>query len=314
MITTILKKIIFITVFLTIAKTISAGGGVCCPGDKICSGCWMCEGSTLRNCWDVATAMPSKCEAKTDLQEKASCYCKAFAAIAKCWGAGTCCTEYAPTLAAATNLCNLATYPSDQMKSWELEHAISEGHRVATAIWNNNSGVDVPFCTASIQPYAGTTSTTPSGGSAPPPSSTQPKYTPPSKTKPEGAAHPVTTQVIHLNTSSKKDEQPTVQDYSKFEEDEIRKEKKLEREKEKSAYQKHQKHKNKHHSTTQSGKKACQTKHRNRKRATASYTTLDSSIGDARKLSKRNLCGIDYHGVAYPEQVPQTVQKAFDEL
>lgn len=116
----IYKTSIIISIILLSLLVDKYLAGTCCEGDKICSGCWMCAGSDLRICWDRATSifsfsaspvslplthttflcrqMPAKCEAESDIQKKAACHCKAYAAIAKCWSVGTCCTEYAPTL------------------------------------------------------------------------------------------------------------------------------------------------------------------------------------------------------------------------
>ncbi|KAH9813759.1 hypothetical protein DFH28DRAFT_323257 [Melampsora americana] len=291
----LVRTAIILSVVLSLVHSISGRGGRCCPGDNICSGCWMCEGSNLRNCWDKATAMPSKCEAISDLQKKAACYCKAYAAIAKCWGAGTCCTEYAPTLAVATDLCNLASWPSDQISEGKIKHCVAEARRVADAIWHNDSGVDVPKAQSHIQPYTGGPVATgiahvkhhsgnSHGGSyadPPPPTSSQNHY---HKHKPHH----------HSGSHSHKSA-----------------------EKKKKWAAKQKKWKEHHHQDkTHKGRdEGCRDKKNHAKRA--SYTTLNLSPSEMQdmRLGKRSIkCGIDFQGVAHPDTVPDLVQKAYDEI
>lgn len=284
-----IKTLATITCLLALAGTLNANVR-CCPGDSRCSGCWMCPGSDLRSCWDRAIAMPPKCESKTDLKEKAECYCLAYAAIAKCWGAGTCCTEYAPTLAAATDLCNLHTYPPDKISESQLEAAVKEAARVADAIWHNDSGVDVPKCTSHIQPYTGgavitgtATASPPSlplnDGTVSPPQSSQTTYNKPSYAKPSyrHSDHKYYDAKSH-KYYYKKGGQKNQQDEDDDEDEDCD-----------SSKPKHSKR--------------------------ASYTTVDMSARDLHeaRLAKRTInCGTDFQNVHYPGPPCESVQKAFD--
>ncbi|MBW0560332.1 hypothetical protein O181_100047 [Austropuccinia psidii MF-1] len=128
----------------------------CCSADSTCSGCWMCPGSPLLSCVNEAKASLPSCHQINDLQEKAKCFCKGYAANAKCWSAGRCCTEYAPTLNAATNLCNLATRPSNLISKDELDRAIHDAENVCHTIWHNDSGWNVPKLSVYTKAYSGT--------------------------------------------------------------------------------------------------------------------------------------------------------------
>eukprot|EP00918_Siedleckia_nematoides_P006487 GHVU01014116.1.p1 GENE.GHVU01014116.1~~GHVU01014116.1.p1 ORF type:complete len:304 (+),score=19.92 GHVU01014116.1:224-1135(+) len=298
------KSLLLISIILLSFLIDNLNAGTCCEGDKICSGCWMCEGSNLRSCWDRATPMPSKCEAITDLQQKAACYCTAYAAIAKCWGAGTCCTEYAPTLAAATDLCNLQTYPSDLIAEWQLIAAVKEAARVADAIWHNDSGVDIPKCESHIKPYTGGAVATgtakaalPSYGSykpidsPPPPQSSEQNYTPPSKPKDDGYTKP---KDNYTKPGHYKHYDASAHKYNK-----------------KPSYRPKESEQKKDDGKDDN----CDSKHQYTKRA--SYTSLDMSAGElhAARLAKRSItCGISFNGVGYPLTVPETVQKAYDQI
>lgn len=280
----------------------------------------MCEGSNLRECWDQATPMPKKCEAISDLQEKAACYCKGYAAIAKCWSQGTCCTEYAPTLAVATDLCNLASWPSDQITSARLDHCVKEAARVADAIWHNDSGVDVPKAKSSIPPYvAGPVSTgvayvkpkpVPSesyvGSPADPPApqSSQNHYQQHKSSKP----HHHSSSHSHWAEKQRKKEEKK----KEWEAKEQKKKWAAKQKAKKLADEKRKDQQDKKHNGRGEG---CKEKRNYTKRA--SYTTLNVSPEDMQsmRLGKRQIkCGTDFQGVDHPSSVPQLVQKAYDEI
>ncbi|EGG09868.1 uncharacterized protein MELLADRAFT_71192 [Melampsora larici-populina 98AG31] len=323
----LVRTAIIVSVVLSLAHSISAGGR-CCPGDNICSGCWMCKGSDLRDCWDQATPMPTKCEAISDLQEKAACYCKGYAAIAKCWSRGTCCTEYAPTLAVATDLCNLASWPSDQITSARLDHCVKEAARVADAIWHNDSGVDVPKAQSSIEPYAGgpvatgvahvkpkpvhSESYVGSPADPPPPTSSQNRY---QKHK-SSASHHHPSSHSHLAEKERKKKAAMEKKKQHYEEKKKKKEWEAKQRAKKLADKKWKEHHHQDKGAKHSERgEGCKEKRNHTKRA--SYTTLNVSPAEMNdmRLGKRNvLCGIDFQGVKHPSTVPELVQKAYDEI
>ncbi|GAA98490.1 uncharacterized protein L969DRAFT_104086 [Mixia osmundae IAM 14324] len=152
--TTMKAIVLSLAILLTLASFVSAGGA-CCAGDTTCSGCWMCTGSTLRELWDAATPLPSACSSQTGTKAQATCYCAAYAKVAKAWAGGVCCTEFAPTFAAASNLCNLATYPEAQISAAALAKAVADANTVVYDIWHNDSGTDVPKLSITISAYTG---------------------------------------------------------------------------------------------------------------------------------------------------------------
>ncbi|POW03990.1 hypothetical protein PSTT_10685 [Puccinia striiformis] len=80
-----------------------------------------------------------KCHITDDLKKLSHAFCKGFAKLAKCWTTGRCCSEYAPLLAAATNLCNLKTWSPHLITRAELEKF--------------DSGKNVPKLTVSVEAY-----------------------------------------------------------------------------------------------------------------------------------------------------------------
>ncbi|KAI9601192.1 hypothetical protein KEM48_000950 [Puccinia striiformis f. sp. tritici PST-130] len=94
-----------------------------------------------------------KCHMTDDLKKSAHAFCKGFAKLAKCWTTGRCCSEYAPLLAAATNLCNLKTWSPHLITRAELEKFVEIANDTRSAIWNNDSGKNVPKLTVSVKAY-----------------------------------------------------------------------------------------------------------------------------------------------------------------
>ncbi|KAH9442575.1 hypothetical protein MJO28_013769 [Puccinia striiformis f. sp. tritici] len=129
-------------------------GQTCCPGDSKCSGCWMCPTSQLRECWDAAVDDIDKCHITDDLKKSAHTFCKGFAKLAKCWTTGRCCSEYAPLLAAATNLCNLKTWSPHLITREQLEKFVVIANDTRSAIWHNDSGKNVPKLTVTVKAYS----------------------------------------------------------------------------------------------------------------------------------------------------------------
>ena len=126
-----------------------------CKGDNRHSGCWMCPESELGQCWQGAVAEIDKLEITQDLKATTEKYCKAFASLAKCWTTGTCCSEYSPLLSAATNFCNLHTWPEHKIAEDELKRIVGLAHYVQDTIWHNDSGVNVPKLAVSVKAYSG---------------------------------------------------------------------------------------------------------------------------------------------------------------
>lgn len=148
------------TIFLsTRVSFLLASSGKCCEGDKTCSGCWMCPDSDLRKCWDDGVRDVDSCSDHEHLPNKLDCLCKAYSKIAFCWSRGRCCTEYSPTLAAATNLCNLGSYPPDRLDPQLFHKSKNDAEYVRETIWNNDSGMNVPKLDVYI-PYVNSSQST----------------------------------------------------------------------------------------------------------------------------------------------------------
>lgn len=135
----------------------------CCQGDVTCSGCWMCEGSALRECFDTHTNSLQQYQKSGDLAQQADFYCTTYSKLAQCWYAGVCCTEFAPSLAGATNICNLRTWPADKIPSSLLDQAVAEAETVRLKIYHNDSGFDIPKLSVHIKAYDDITESTESG-------------------------------------------------------------------------------------------------------------------------------------------------------
>ncbi|OAV95779.1 hypothetical protein PTTG_02022 [Puccinia triticina 1-1 BBBD Race 1] len=298
----------------------------CCPGDSSCSGCWMCPESDLRNCWDAAVQEIDQCHITDDLPKSADTFCRAFAKLAQCWSAGRCCSEYAPLLAAATNLCNLKTWSPQLITRDELEKFITIANATRNAIWHNDSGVDVPKLTVSVEAYNNSVSSQP----------TQPNSSE-NTTNPQTSS---TTQHTYAKKSADKNNQPDEpeedsdpseeSDYSSDyggDEDspEVDDNPQANEEDNKSAKNQQEgctvevtnrptKRSGHYHQTRWSKTKnslSRRVENPLHKRAMHRHHNLDlfkrTEEGDGG-------CGLDFQGVPYPQQVPETVAHVFAEL
>ncbi|PLW14693.1 hypothetical protein PCANC_28741 [Puccinia coronata f. sp. avenae] len=145
--------LILSTVFLLGQLSYLAEAKTFCTDDYTRSACWMCKGSELRDCWDDAIDKIDKLEITDNLQKSAKKYCKGYGKLAKCWQSGRCCSEFSPLLAAATNICNLKTWPENMIIKDKLENVIQTAYGVRNTIWHNDSGLNVPKLSVSVKAY-----------------------------------------------------------------------------------------------------------------------------------------------------------------
>ncbi|KAA1114203.1 hypothetical protein PGTUg99_029239 [Puccinia graminis f. sp. tritici] len=329
---------------LSMAAPEEAPAQTCCPGDLTCSGCWMCPESDLGKCWATAVKEIDECVITDDLPKSADTFCRAFAKLAKCWSTGLCCSEYAPTLAAATNLCNLKTWSPELITREELEKYIEIANATRDAIWNNDSGIDVPKLTVSVEANtSNSTESSPSNSTESSPSisteSTQANSTE-VKTNPESTnstQHTYEKKSV-VNPSQADDDEQQTNPREKIDDRRLSSDREGKKDSEKAN---HRSQSNEKANETSKNSQNCAVKANKHRTKVADQHHKSRSSKTKKSLSKRvenpfhkrrmyhhqhhpdlfkrtapgeGGCGLDFQGVAYPTEVPPTVAQIFSEL
>lgn len=338
---------------LSMATPEESPAQTCCPGDLTCSGCWMCPESDLGKCWATAVKEIDECVITDDLPKSADTFCRAFAKLAKCWSTGVCCSEYAPTLAAATNLCNLKTWSPELITREELEKYVEIANATRDAIWNNDSGIDVPKLTVSVEAntsnttvstQSNSTESTPSNSTEPTAAiSTDVKSNPAStdaKANPDPAnstQHTYEKKSVVSSTQGDHDEQHN-DPREKIDDHRVSSDRGGKKNSDKAN---HRSQSNEKANQATNNSQNCAAKANKYRTKVADQHHKSRSSKTKKSLSKRvekpfhkrrmyhhqhhpdlfkrtapgvGGCGLDFQGVAYPTEVPETVAQIFSEL
>ncbi|KAI9618501.1 hypothetical protein H4Q26_012322 [Puccinia striiformis f. sp. tritici PST-130] len=299
-------------------------GQTCCPGDSKCSGCWMCPTSQLRECWDAAVDDIDKCHITDDLKKSAHTFCKGFAKLAKCWTTGRCCSEYAPLLAAATNLCNLKTWSPHLITREQLEKFVVIANDTRSAIWHNDSGKNVPKLTVTVKAYSSDSSESTESYSYNPQTNTHTsKSTQSSKSTSTVSTSSYSKKPTEKNNEAEDEEDTDTKEDAKHSTDYAKKHTETETH---SGIIRHQakcavkevkcqsKNADSYHKDRWSHTKKSLAKRVEKplqKRATYHHSNAELF---KRTEENDHGCGLDFQGVQYPKTVPETVAHVYAEL
>lgn len=329
-----LSNCLILSTLLLLAQFSSQVDAFCCPGDTHCSGCWLCPGSDLRNCWNGALDEIDQCRITESLHKTVTNYCHGYARLAKCWHAGRCCSEFSPLLAAATNICNLRTWSSDKLTKELVEEVVGKAYDVRNTIWHNDKGTDVPKLKVTVKAFNTDFSQSSHTDSYHSESSTSNEYenSTPESTYQKPAEHKPEP------TESKREISPSVYHGQKnahphASQPQLQQQSEPDHESEQDTQSKKQHSKSIHHQAKCSSKpKKCQSKTEQQyhdARSSRAHRNLGKRVEKSHQkrahsrhaLSKRfdeaaaaKACGLDFQGVPYPAEIPATVAHIFAEL